>query len=174
MFVALLAAMVVASELPGLHGLFRGSSEPIGLVLGASVIFTVGMVDDLREMSPPAKMSGQILAGTVLYLFGINILFFRLPFAGTTVVLSADLIPVVTVLWVVGMANAVNFVDGLDGLAAGIVGIASAAFFLYSHELISAGHDRPGELRPAVLGHHLRVVRRVPAAQLPPGPDLHG
>ena len=91
------------------------------------MIFTVGMVDDLREMSPPAKMSGQILAGTVLYLFGINMLFFRVPFAGTTVVLSADLIPVVTVLWVVGMANAVNLVDGLDGLAAGIVGIASVA-----------------------------------------------
>jgi UDP-GlcNAc:undecaprenyl-phosphate GlcNAc-1-phosphate transferase len=148
MFVALLAAMVVASELPGLHGLFRGSSEPIGLVLGASVIFTIGMVDDLREMSPPAKMSGQILAGTVLYLFGINILFFRLPFAGTTVVLSADLIPVVTVLWVVGMANAVNFVDGLDGLAAGIVGIASAAFFLYSHELISRGTIGPESSGP--------------------------
>jgi UDP-GlcNAc:undecaprenyl-phosphate GlcNAc-1-phosphate transferase len=139
MFMGLLASLVVASQLPDLRGLFRGSSEPIGLVLGASVIFTIGMVDDLREMSPPAKMSGQILAGTVLYLFGINILFFRLPFAGTTVVLSADLIPVVTVLWVVGMANAVNFVDGLDGLAAGIVGIASIAFFLYSHELIQRG-----------------------------------
>jgi UDP-GlcNAc:undecaprenyl-phosphate/decaprenyl-phosphate GlcNAc-1-phosphate transferase len=139
MYVGLLAALVVASQLPGLAALFRGSSEPIGLVLGASVIFTIGMVDDLREMSPPAKMSGQILAGTVLYLFGINILFFRLPFAGTTVVLSADLIPVLTVLWVVGMANAVNFVDGLDGLAAGIVGIASAAFFLYSHELVQRG-----------------------------------
>jgi UDP-GlcNAc:undecaprenyl-phosphate GlcNAc-1-phosphate transferase len=148
MYVGLLAALVVASELPGLHSLFRGSSEPIGLVLGASVIFTVGMVDDLREMSPPAKMSGQILAGTVLYLFGINILFFRLPFAGTTVVLSADLIPVVTVLWVVGMANAVNFVDGLDGLAAGIVGIASAAFFLYSHELVQRGTIGPESSGP--------------------------
>ncbi len=148
MYLGLLASMVVASQLPGLHGLFRGSSEPIGLVLGASVIFTIGMVDDLREMSPPAKMSGQILAGTVLYLFGINILFFRLPFAGTTVVLSADLIPVVTVLWVVGMANAVNFVDGLDGLAAGIVGIASVAFFFYSHELVQRGTIGPESSGP--------------------------
>ncbi len=148
MFVGLLAALVVASVLPSLHSLFRGSSEPIGLVLGAFVIFTVGMVDDLREVSPPAKMSGQILAGTVLYLFGINILFFRLPFAGTTVVLSADLIPLVTVLWVVGMANAVNFVDGLDGLAAGIVGIASVAFFLYSHELIQRGTIGPESSGP--------------------------
>ena len=140
MYLGLLVAMVVASQLRDLSPLFRGSSDPIGLVLAASVIFTVGMVDDLREMSPPAKMSGQILAGTVLYLFGINMLFFRMPFAGTTVVLSADLIPVITVLWVVGMANAVNLVDGLDGLAAGIVGIASLAFFLYSHQLVRTGN----------------------------------
>jgi UDP-GlcNAc:undecaprenyl-phosphate GlcNAc-1-phosphate transferase len=148
MFLGLLAAMVVASQLPGLGTLFRGSSEPIGLVLGASVIFAVGMADDLREMSPPAKMSGQILAGTILYLFGINMLFFRLPFAGTTVVLSADLIPVLTVLWVVGMANAVNLVDGLDGLAAGIVGIASLAFFFYSHELVQRGTIGPESSGP--------------------------
>ena len=82
MYLGLLVAMVVASQLPGLSALFRGSSDPIGLVLAASVIFTIGMVDDLREMSPPAKMSGQILAGTVLYLFGINMLFFRLPVRG--------------------------------------------------------------------------------------------
>jgi UDP-GlcNAc:undecaprenyl-phosphate GlcNAc-1-phosphate transferase len=148
MYLGLLVAIVVASQLPGLGTLFRGSSDPIGLVLGASVIFTIGMVDDLREMSPPAKMSGQILAGTVLYLFGINMLFFRLPFASTTVVLSADLIPVLTVLWVVGMANAVNLVDGLDGLAAGIVGIASLAFFFYSHQLVQRGTIGPESSGP--------------------------
>jgi UDP-GlcNAc:undecaprenyl-phosphate GlcNAc-1-phosphate transferase len=66
-------------------------------------------------------------------------LFFRVPFIGTTLVLSADWAPILTVLWVVGMANAVNFVDGLDGLAAGIVAIAGLAFFLYSHKLTSLG-----------------------------------
>ena len=142
MYVGLLAAMVVASQVGGLSGLFRGSSDPLGLVLGASAIFAVGMVDDVRDMSAPAKLSGQLLAGMVLYLFGINMLYFRTPFAGT-VVLSADLIPILTVVWVVGMANAVNLVDGLDGLAAGIVAIAAAAFFFYSHQLISAGTIQP-------------------------------
>ncbi len=37
------------------------------------------------------------------------------------------------------MANAVNLIDGLDGLAAGIVAIASGAFFLYSERLADAG-----------------------------------
>jgi UDP-GlcNAc:undecaprenyl-phosphate/decaprenyl-phosphate GlcNAc-1-phosphate transferase len=143
MFLGLLVAMVVASQMRDLSPLFRGSSDPIGLVIAAAVIFTVGLVDDVREMSPPAKLSGQILAGTVLYLFGVNMLYFRFPFVGT-LVLSADLIPVLTVLWVVGMANAVNLVDGLDGLAAGIVGIASLAFFIYTHQLVHSGIIAPG------------------------------
>ncbi|HWE54473.1 MAG TPA: MraY family glycosyltransferase [Acidimicrobiales bacterium] len=142
MYMGLLVSMIVASQLPGLADLFRGSSDPLGLVLGASMIFAVGVVDDVRDMSAPAKMSGQILAGMVLYLFGVNMLYFRTPLAGT-VVLSADLIPILTVVWVVGMANAINLVDGLDGLAAGIVAIAAAAFFFYSHQLVAAGTIQP-------------------------------
>jgi UDP-GlcNAc:undecaprenyl-phosphate GlcNAc-1-phosphate transferase len=142
MYVGLLVAMVVASQMHGLNGLFRGSSAPLGVVLGASMIFVVGMVDDLREMSAPAKLSGQILAGLVLYLFGVSMLYFRTPLVGT-VVLSSDLVPVLTVIWVVGMANAVNLVDGLDGLAAGIVAIAATAFFFYSHQLVDAGTIQP-------------------------------
>jgi UDP-GlcNAc:undecaprenyl-phosphate/decaprenyl-phosphate GlcNAc-1-phosphate transferase len=139
MFLGLLTAMAVASQLPGFRPVFQGSSEPMGVVLAAAVIFAVGMVDDLRDMSAPAKMSGQVLSGTVLYLFGIGMLFFRVPFVGTTLVLSSQWAPVLTVLWVIGMANAVNFVDGLDGLAAGIVGIAGLGFFLYSHKLFTLG-----------------------------------
>ncbi|MGH9120717.1 MAG: glycosyltransferase family 4 protein [Acidimicrobiales bacterium] len=139
MFVGFLVAMGVASRLPQFKAVFHGSSEPLGLVLAAAVIFTVFVYDDLREMSAPAKVAGQVLAGTVLYVFGLTWLFFRVPLAGTTLVLSRDLIPVFTVLWVVGMANAVNLIDGLDGLAAGIVGIASLAFFLYAHRLLQVG-----------------------------------
>ena len=75
MFVAFLAAMSVASQLKQFRPVFRGNSEPLGVVLGPAVIFTVGMVDDLREMSAPAKMSGQVLAGTVLYFTGLTMLF---------------------------------------------------------------------------------------------------
>ncbi len=150
MFVGLLVAMVVASLLPGLHPVFRGNSEPIGLVLGAAVIFAVGTFDDLREMSAPAKMSGQVLAGTVLYFSGITMLTFHLPIVGTTLVLAPDLAPVMTVLWVVGMANAVNFIDGLDGLAAGIIAIAALAFFLYSHQLLTLNTINPTNTGPLV------------------------
>lgn len=153
MYVGLLVALGVASRLPGLGAVFRGSSEPVGLVVAATVIFAVGTFDDLREMSPPAKVSGQVLAGTILYFAGISMLFFKVPLLGT-LSLSPALVAVMTVVWVVGMANAVNLIDGLDGLATGIVAIASLAFFLYAHQLTSIGTvtaDNSGPLVAAAV-----------------------
>jgi len=65
-------------------------------------------------------------------------LWFRVPF-GEIVSVSPDLAPLVTVLWVLALANAVNLIDGLDGLAAGVVAIAAGAFALYSDHLFELG-----------------------------------
>ena len=165
MFLAFLAAIVVASQLKQFHAVFRGNSEPLGVVLGAAVIVAVGLVDDLREMSAPAKTSGQVLAGTVLYFSGLTMLFFKVPFVGF-IGLSPDLAPLMTVLWVVGMANAINLIDGLDGLAAGIVAIAAGGFFLYSHQLLKNGNitaDNSGPLVAVIclgfLPHNFHPAR---------------
>lgn len=157
MFVGFLAAMAVASQLGFFRPVFRGNSEAIGLVLAAAVIFAVGMADDLRDMSPPGKLSGQVLAGTVLYLFGVTMLYVRLPIVHTNLVLGPQLAPLVTVLWVIGIANAINLIDGLDGLAAGIVAIAAITFFLYSHQLLAAtggtlGNEGIGPLAAVIVG----------------------
>jgi UDP-GlcNAc:undecaprenyl-phosphate/decaprenyl-phosphate GlcNAc-1-phosphate transferase len=149
MFVAFLAAMAVASRLHQFRGTFRGSSEPLGVVLAASVMFAVGLLDDLREVSAPAKMAGQVFAASVLYLFGVTMLYFQVPSRGF-IVLSSDLEPLVTVIWVVAIANAINFIDGLDGLAAGIVAIGALAFFLYSDRLFKAGLLPPESVGPLV------------------------
>ncbi len=60
----------------------RGSTVPLGVALGALMIFGVGQLDDLREVSPPAKIAGTVLAGSVLSIAGVSILFFRVPFGG--------------------------------------------------------------------------------------------
>jgi UDP-GlcNAc:undecaprenyl-phosphate GlcNAc-1-phosphate transferase len=39
---------------------------------------------------------------------------------------------IITILWLVGMANAVNLIDGLDGLAAGVVAIVAGSFIAVS------------------------------------------
>src|SRR5438105_6897631 len=138
MFVGFLAAMAAAAALPSFRPVFSGSSEPIGVIVAATVIFGVGLLDDIREVSAPAKVAGQVLAACVLGLAGVTMFYFRIPFADF-IVLSPDLGFLVTVLWVVGMANAVNLIDGLDGLAAGIIGLAALAFFLYANRLSGAG-----------------------------------
>ena len=149
MYAGFLAAMAVASVLPKFRPVFRGTSEPLGLLIGATVMFAVGALDDLRDVSPPAKLAGQVFSGSLLSLLGVTLLFFRIPFAGF-VVLSPDLSPLLTVIWVALMANAVNLIDGLDGLAAGVVGIAGVAFFLYSLRLSDSGLLAGSNLAPLV------------------------
>ncbi len=98
-----------------------------------------GFIDDIRELSAPAKVAGTVLAGLVLVQFGVVMFSFRLPFYDGPILLSNDLQPLITVLWLLGMTQAINLIDGLDGLAAGIVAIAAFAFFLYSQELTDSG-----------------------------------
>jgi UDP-GlcNAc:undecaprenyl-phosphate GlcNAc-1-phosphate transferase len=149
MLAALLAALAVAWLLPAFRPVFE-SSEPFGVAVAAVVILAIGMLDDLREVSAPAKVAGQVLAASVLGLAGVTMFYFRVPFADFYV-LSPDLGFLVTVLWVVGMANAVNLIDGLDGLAAGVVAIAAGAFFIYSYRLSDVGLLAPDNMAPLVV-----------------------
>ena len=145
------------------------------MVLGAAVIFAVGLVDDLRDVSAPAKMAGQVLAGSILYFFGRHHAVLPGPVRRHHVVLSPDLVPLITVLWVVGMANAVNLIDGLDGLAAGIVGHRRRGVLPLRPPAVPApGSIRADNSGPLVAVICLRDLPRLPAPQLPPGPDLHG
>jgi len=150
MLLGFLAAMGVAWQLADFAPVFSGSTLPLGIVLAAIVIYGVGGIDDMREMSAPAKTAGMVLAGSILSIAGASIIFFRIPFLGF-VSLSPDLSALITVIWVLGMCNAINFIDGLDGLAAGIVGIASIAFFLFAERLADPevallAVDNPGSL----------------------------
>ncbi|MET0727470.1 MAG: MraY family glycosyltransferase [Acidimicrobiales bacterium] len=137
-FLGVLAGLGVAWRVDQFTEVFRASTVPVGVALAALVIYLVGQVDDLREVSPPAKIAGSVLAGSILSISGVSILFFRVPFAGL-LSLSPDMSALLTVLWVIGMSTAINYVDGLDGLAAGIVGIGSAALLLYCERLFSVG-----------------------------------
>ncbi|MCU1483809.1 MAG: wecA [Actinomycetia bacterium] len=138
MLLGFLAALGVAWRMQGFDPMFEGSSVPLGIAIGAVVLCGVGTLDDIREVSAPAKTAGMVLGGSVMYLLGVSLLYFRFPFVDGLLVLGPDLAPLVTVLWVLGMANAVNLIDGLDGLAAGIVAIAAGSFFLYGHRLANA------------------------------------
>ena len=134
MYAGFLVALLTARLLDRFDPLFARNSEPAGVVLAATFIIAVGLFDDVKGLSAPAKVTGTVVAGLILVYFGVTMFYFRLPFLGVFV-LSDDWIPLITVLWLLGMTQAINLIDGLDGLAAGIVAIGAFAFFLYSQRL---------------------------------------
>lgn len=150
MFLAFTITMEIASHIPPLALVFRGSSEPLGVVLAGAVIYLVGLVDDIRNISAPAKVAGQVLAAMVLVFLGVTMYYFKLPFDHNIISLTPSLLPLVTAIWVVGMANSVNLIDGLDGLAAGIVAIASASLCIYGLRLESLGDLGTDNLGPLI------------------------
>lgn len=129
-FLGVLVAIGVASQLPGFRDVFADTSEPQAIVLACVVIVGLGLLDDIRGISAPAKLAGQILAAGTLALSGVNLTYVYVP-PDNVVVLGPDLAAMITIAAIVAMINAVNLVDGLDGLAAGIVTIAAGALFAY-------------------------------------------
>ena len=138
MFLGFIVALAIAWQMGRFSPVFNNNSEPLGVLLAAVVIFATGLVDDIREISSPAKVTATGIAGLLLVYFGATMFYFRVPFLDVFV-LSNDWIPLITILWLMGMSQAVNLIDGLDGLAAGIVAIAAASFFLYSRRLDDLG-----------------------------------
>jgi UDP-GlcNAc:undecaprenyl-phosphate GlcNAc-1-phosphate transferase len=138
MFAGLCIAMAVGAFVPQLRGLFLSTNEPMGVIIACGVIVVVGVVDDFRNMSAPAKVAGEVLAASVLYFAGVTMYQLKLPFAGA-VVLGPSILPLITALWVIALTNAINLIDGLDGLAAGIVAIASGTLCVYGLRLEQLG-----------------------------------
>ena len=128
--IGVLVGFGVAWLIPSFRSLYRQSLELQGTVLAVVVITLVGVLDDLRSLSAPAKVAGQILAAGLLILYGVELLFFWFPTQGI-ISLGSDVSVPLTVLWVLVMINGINLIDGLDGLAAGTVVIAAGSFFAW-------------------------------------------
>ncbi|MFF7262751.1 MraY family glycosyltransferase [Streptomyces sp. NPDC008159] len=134
MFFGLCAGLLVADHLTNLSEVFADSNEPRALLSGAALIWLIGVLDDKFEIDALIKLGGQMIAAGVMVMQGLTILWLPVPGVGI-VALTQWQGTLLTVALVVITINAVNFVDGLDGLAAGMVCIASAAFFMYAYRL---------------------------------------
>jgi len=102
----------------------------LGILLGATIITILGLIDDKRSLNPTIKLLGQVIAVVVLIWYGIRIVGINNPFGKTYLEFSLYLSFLLTIIWTVTFINSINLIDGLDGLAAGIVVIASATFFI--------------------------------------------
>jgi UDP-GlcNAc:undecaprenyl-phosphate/decaprenyl-phosphate GlcNAc-1-phosphate transferase len=103
-----------------------GSAQTIGTILPAVLVaFATGLLDDLADLKPWMKLSGQVLAALLVCVAGVQIR----GLGGYSILGQCWQIPL-TVFWLVGCANAFNLIDGLDGLAAGVGLFATATAFL--------------------------------------------
>ena len=100
------------------------SDELMAILVGTTLLFIVGLVDDVRDISARFKLLVQI--GTALFVVnqGVILRVFPASMGGVGFGLNA----VLTVFWVVGITNAMNFFDGMDGMASGLGVVIS--FFL--------------------------------------------
>ena len=81
----------------------------ISLLIGGTIIFVVGFLDDTLNLSPFAKLSGQFLVLSI-YFFTSELLNYKMSmFQG-----------IFSAIWIIFLINATNFIDGIDGLASGI------------------------------------------------------
>lgn len=100
----------------------RKAGDPIGLIIGITAIFILGLIDDVRGLNPQAKIIGQIICASLAIIFGVVIKI--IPFAALAIPL--------TILWIVGISNSFNLLDNMDGLSCGVAAIASVVLFLCS------------------------------------------
>ena len=140
-----LAALVLEQGRPFLpaaivrhvNGLWYRAGELATILALATGVLVVGLVSDLAELGWRFRLAGQVVLAVALAIWGPRVTLFwplSIPLVGG----------LVTVLWVVGLANAFNFLDNMDGLAAG-VGVAASLLF-------AAAQVQVGSLfAPAVL-----------------------
>ena len=95
-----------------------------GAFLGSGLLFLVGLVDDVRGLSPRVKSLAQLIAAGIVWYFGLRVGSIALGYGDgvSTGILGFPLL----LLWIMGVTNAFNFIDGLNGLAAGIAVVACA------------------------------------------------
>ena len=152
MYIGVLAAVLLASQLPALTRGFVYSSGMPAVVVAGGLIMAIGLIDDRWGLDALTKFAGQITAASVLVTMGVAWSVLYIPFGGVgTIVLDQVSSILLTLALTVAIVNAMNFVDGLDGLAAGLGLITALAICIFSIGLL---RDHGGDVLfypPAVI-----------------------
>jgi UDP-GlcNAc:undecaprenyl-phosphate/decaprenyl-phosphate GlcNAc-1-phosphate transferase len=109
-------AAALASCVPRLHSAFSLKTL-LTILIPASLVFLLGVYDDLYSAGPYLKFAVQAIAAAMLFMGGLRIVNIPVLFGNHQLPWFVGLS--FTILWVLGITNAFNLIDGLDGLAAG-------------------------------------------------------
>jgi len=102
--------------------------QMISIILGALIMIITGVLDDIYDLKPIFKLTGQIISALIVVSSELIIDKITMPFFGTLYLEGLGY--VITILWIVGASNAINFIDGLDGLATGVSVIALSSILV--------------------------------------------
>ncbi len=130
--IVLLVSLFPGSMSNEVRGLAQGGLlNRWGLLIGAVIVFGLGLYDDLKRLSPQTKLVGQILATTVIIALGYTTRFFTPQISNSLIAQIPNIL--LTYIWMIGITNAINLLDNMDGLAGGIslitAGILSFLFW---------------------------------------------
>lgn len=128
----------------------------IGLLLGSTIVFAVGILDDIFDFSSLPQFIGQFLASSIAILFQIFIEYFNNPFTGEQTAPWPFIVTVaISFFWLMFMMNTMNWLDGLDGLAGGVAFIAGAMLFINSAFRVEPAQTSVSLLHLALMGASL-------------------
>jgi len=106
------------------------------LFIGSTLIWFLGIYDDICGANAWKKLSVQVLAALIVVSQGFNISLLYNPLAQGDWVLDSALYSwPLTIFWIVGVTNAINLIDGLDGLAGGVCMITALTLYFISKGL---------------------------------------
>ncbi len=120
------------------------AKEILGLLIGVTIIFIVGVLDDIYSLPAALRLVTQIVASVVVIISGFYITALPRGFP-----LEYILEVLITIIWFVGITNAINFLDGIDGLVAGFGAFCSLLFLFIS---LTTGQKFVSYLCAVVLG----------------------
>lgn len=89
-------------------------------IAGVTLVFAIGLIDDLRNLKPMPKLVIEIVAASLPIFYGVVLQF--TPWHLVNVM--------ITYFWFIGIVNAINMLDNMDGLSSGIVMIATITIVL--------------------------------------------
>lgn len=150
---SIVAAAIVASHIPSLSSALSPKML-LTILAPASLVFLLGVYDDLFSAGPYLKFAVQAVAASMLFMGGLRILNLPLVFGEHRLPWFVGL--PLTILWVLAITNAFNLIDGLDGLAAGSALFSTLVAFVVA---LSIGYSLVTVMTIALAGAILGFLR---------------
>ncbi len=129
------------------------------ILVGATFIFIVGLIEDIKGLSAQIRFLCQLGISLVMIISGLQVSFMPNNFLGNLIEMA------ITIFWIVGLTNAYNYLDGLDGLASGS---AAINLFFFAVILYNTGQYGLGLLAISLIGaclaflpHNLRKKGKI-------------